>query len=90
MGKHGLGHGVARHKDPTFEQALANFRREARENKKRQQAANSLACIKAVRFYLKLNGYELADDLAIRDLYTGDVYRSVVPAAARAPRPADY
>lgn len=90
MGKHGMKNRVTNNPDPTFSEVLGIFRKEARKVKEAQKAANSLACIKAVRFYLKLNGYELADDLAIRDLYTGDVYRSVVPAAARAPRPADY
>ena len=31
MGKRGLGQGVAKHKDPTFEKVLGNFRREAAE-----------------------------------------------------------
>lgn len=87
MGKHGLGSGAARHQDPTFEKVLANFRKEARELKKKQQAENGFTCIKAVRFYLKMNGYELADDLAIRDVYTGNVYRSVTPESKKAARP---
>lgn len=87
MGKHGLGSGAARHPDPTFEKVLANFRREARELKNKKQAENGFLCIKAVRFYLKMNGYELADDLAIRDVYTGNVCRSVTPDSKRAPRP---
>ena len=87
MGKHGLGSGAARHPDPTFEKVLANFRREARELKNKKQAENGFLCIKAVRFYLKMNGYELADDLAIRDVYTGNVCSSVTPDSKRAPRP---
>lgn len=33
------------------------------------------------------NGFELADDLAIRDVYTKRVFRSMVPASKLAPRP---
>lgn len=87
MGKKGLNLGVAKHKDPTFEKALSNFRREARAMKEQQKAANAFACIKAMRFYLKMNGYEPADDLVIRDVYTQQVYRSMVPEGKLAPRP---
>lgn len=51
------------------------------------KAADAFACLKAVRFYLRGSGFELADDLAIRDVYTGRVFRSMVPAAKLAPRP---
>lgn len=37
MGKRGLGQGVAKHKDPTFEKVLGNFRREARELKEKKE-----------------------------------------------------
>lgn len=87
MGKRGLGQGVAKHKDPTFEKVLGNFRREARALQEKKKAADAFSCIKAVRFYLKMNGYELADDLAIRDIYTGNVYRSVTPESKKAARP---
>lgn len=87
MGKRGLGQGVARHKDPTFEKVLGNFRREAREQKEKKKAADAFSCIKALRFYLKMNGYEPADDLAIRDVCTKRVFRSMVPASKLAPRP---
>lgn len=87
MGKRGLGQGVAKHKDPTFEKVLGNFRREAREQKEKKKAADAFSCIKALRFYLKMNGYEPADDLAIRDVYTGKVYRSVVSESKRSKAP---
>jgi hypothetical protein len=87
MGKRGLGQGVAKHKDPTFEKVLGNFRREAREQKEKKKAADAFSCIKALRFYLKMNGYEPADDLAIRDVYTGQVYRSVVSESKRSKAP---
>lgn len=87
MGKRGLGQGVAKHKDPTFEKVLGNFRREAREPKEKKKAADAFSCIKALRFYLKMNGYEPADDLAIRDVYTGQVYRSVVSGSKRSKAP---
>lgn len=51
------------------------------------KAADAFACLKAVRFYLRGNGFELADDLAIRDVYTKRVFRSMVPASKLAPRP---
>lgn len=87
MGKRGLGQGVAKHKDPTFEKVLGNFRREARALQEKQKAADAFACIKAIRFYLKMNGYEPAEDIAIRNVYTRAVYRSVVPEEKRAARP---
>ena len=87
MGKRGLGQGVAKHKDPTFEKVLGNFRREARALQEKKKAADAFSCIKAHRFYLKMNGYEPADDLAIRDVYTGQVYRSVVPESKRSKSP---
>lgn len=87
MSKEGLNHHVAQHPDPTYEAVLHNVRQEARELKKKQQAENGFTCIKAVRFYLKMNGYELADDLAIRDVYTGQVYRSVVSGSKRSKAP---
>lgn len=87
MGKRGLGQSVAKHKDPTFEKVLGNFRREAREMKEKKKAADAFSCIKALRFYLKMNGYEPADDIAIRDVYTGQVYRSVVPESKRSKAP---
>lgn len=49
MGKKGLNPSIARHQDPTFEKALANFRREAREMKEERKAADAFACIKAIR-----------------------------------------
>lgn len=58
MGKRGLGQGVAKHKDPTFEKVLGNFRREARALQEKKKAADAFSCIKALRFYLKMNGYE--------------------------------
>lgn len=87
MGKRGLGQGVAKHKDPTFEKVLGNFRKEARALQEKKKAADAFSCIKAIRFYLKMNGYEPADDLAIRDVYTGQVYRSVVPESKRSKSP---
>lgn len=87
MGKRGLGQGVAKHKDPTFEKVLGNFRREARALQEKKKAADAFSCIKALRFYLKMNGYEPADDIAIRDVYTGQVYRSVVPESKRSKSP---
>ena len=87
MGKRGLGQGVAKHKDPTFEKVLGNFRKEARALQEKKNAADAFSCIKALRFYLKMNGYEPADDLAIRDVYTGQVYRSVVPESKRSKSP---
>nr|DAI11662.1 MAG TPA: hypothetical protein [Caudoviricetes sp.] len=87
MGKRGLGQGVAKHKDPTFEKVLGNFRKEARALQEKKKAADAFSCIKALRFYLKMNGYEPADDLAIRDVYTGQVYRSVVPESKRSKSP---
>lgn len=87
MGKRGLGQGVAKHKDPTFEKVLGIFRKETREIKEKQKAADAFACLKAVRFYLRGNGFELADDLAIRDVYTKRVFRSMVPVSKLAPRP---
>ena len=87
MGKRGLGQGVAKHKDPTFEKVLGNFRKEARVLQEKKKAADAFSCIKALRFYLKMNGYEPADDLAIRDVYTGQVYRSVVPESKRSKSP---
>lgn len=87
MGKKGLNPGIARHMDPTFEKTLANFRREAKELKEKQKAADAFACIKAIRFYLKMNGYEPAEDIAIRNVYTRSVYRSVIPEEKRAARP---
>lgn len=87
MGKKGLNPGVASHPDPTFEKALANFRREARELKEERKAADAFACIKAIRFYLRMNGYEPAEDIAIRNVYTQSVYRSVIPEEKRAARP---
>ena len=87
MGKRGLGQGVAKHKDPTFEKVLGNFRKEARALQEKKKAADAFSCIKALRFYSKMNGYEPADDLAIRDVYTGQVYRSVVPESKRSKSP---
>lgn len=87
MGKRGLGQGVAKHKDPTFEKVVGNFRKEARALQEKKKAADAFSCIKALRFYLKMNGYEPADDLAIRDVYTGQVYRSVVPESKRSKSP---
>lgn len=87
MGKRGLGQGVAKHKDPTFEKVLGNFRKEARALQEKKKAADAFSFIKALRFYLKMNGYEPADDLAIRDVYTGQVYRSVVPESKRSKSP---
>ena len=87
MGKRGLGQGVAKHKDPTFEKVLGNFRREARALQEKKKAADAFSCIKALRFYLKMNGYEPADDIAIRDVYTGQIYRSVVPESKRSKSP---
>lgn len=87
MGKRGLGQGVAKHKDPTFEKVLGNFRKEARALQEKKKAADAFSCIKALRFYLKMNGYEPADDLTIRDVYTGQVYRSVVPESKRSKSP---
>ncbi|WP_302154867.1 hypothetical protein [uncultured Dialister sp.] len=87
MGKRGLGQGVAKHKDPTFEKVLGNFRREARALQEKKKAADAFSCIKALRFYLKMNGYEPADDIVIRDVYTGQIYRSVVPESKRAKAP---
>lgn len=87
MGKRGLGQGVVKHKDPTFEKVLGNFRKEARALQEKKKAADAFSCIKALRFYLKMNGYEPADDLAIRDVYTGQVYRSVVPESKRSKSP---
>lgn len=81
MGKHGMKDRVTNNPDPTFSEVLGIFRKEA------QKAADAFACLKAVRFYLRGNGFELADDLAIRDVYTGRVFRSMVPAAKMAPRP---
>lgn len=87
MGKRGLGQGVAKHKDPTFEKVLGNFRKEARALQEKKKAADAFSCIKALRLYLKMNGYEPADDLAIRDVYTGQVYWSVVPESKRSKSP---
>lgn len=86
MGKKGLNPGVASHPDPTFEKALANFQREAREMKEERKAADAFACIKAIRLYLRMNGYEPAEDIAIRNVYTKAVYRSVIPEEKRAAR----
>lgn len=85
MSKEGLNHHVAQHPDPTYEAVLHNVRQEAKE--KRKEAADAFSCIKALRFYLKMNGYEPADDLAIRDVYTGQVYRSVVSESKRSKAP---
>lgn len=87
MGKHGMEERVTKNPDPTFQKVLGIFRKEAREIKEKQQAADAFACLKAVRFYLRGNGFELADDLAIRDVYTGQVYRSVVPESKRSKAP---
>lgn len=87
MGKHGMKGRVTNNPDPTFSEVLGIFRKEAREIKEKQKAADAFACLKAVRFYLRGNGFELADDLAIRDVYTGRIFRSVVPEEKRAARP---
>lgn len=87
MGKHGMKERVTKNPDPTFSEALGIFREEAREIKEKQKAADAFACLKAVRFYLRGNGFELADDLAIRNVYTKRVFRSMVPAAKLSPRP---
>lgn len=87
MGKHGMKERVTKNPDPTFRKVLGIFRKEDREIKEKQKAADAFACLKAVRFYLRGNGFELADDLAIRDVYTKRVFRSMVPAAKLAPRP---
>lgn len=87
MGKHGMKERVTKNPDPTFQKVLGIFRKEAREIKEKQKAADAFACLKAVRFYIRVNGFELADDLAIRDVYTKRVFRSMVPASKLAPRP---
>lgn len=87
MGKHGMKERVTKNPDPTFSEALGIFRKETREINEKQKAADAFACLKAVRFYLRRNGFELADDLAIRDVYTKRVFRSMVPASKLAPRP---
>lgn len=87
MGKHGMKERVTKNPDPTFSEALGIFRKEDREIKEKQKAADAFACLKAVRFYLRGNGFELADDLAIRNVYTKRVFRSMVPAAKLSPRP---
>lgn len=87
MGKHGMKERVTKNPDPTFQKVLGIFRKEAREIKEKQKATDAFACLKAVRFYLRGNGFELADDLAIRDIYTKRVFRSMVPASKLAPRP---
>lgn len=87
MGKHGMKERVTKNPDPTFSKVLGIFREEAREIKEKQKAADAFACLKAVRFYLRGNGFELADDLAIRNVYTKRVFRSMVPAAKLSPRP---
>jgi len=87
MGKHGMKNSVASRPDPVFAEGLGAFRREARKLKAEKKAADAFACLKAVRFYLRGNGFELADDLAIRDVYTKRVFRSMVPAFKLAPRP---
>lgn len=87
MGKHGMKERVTKNPDPTFSEVLGIFREEAREINEKQKAADAFACLKAVRFYLRGNGFELADDLAIRDVYTKRVFRSMVPASKLAPRP---
>lgn len=87
MGKHGMKERVTKNPDPTFSEVLGIFREEAREIKEKQKAADAFACLKAVRFYLRGNGFELADDLAIRDVYTGQVYRSVVSESKRSKAP---
>lgn len=83
MGKHGVKGRVTNNPDPTLSEVLGIFRKV----KEAQKAADAFACLKAVRFYLRGNGFELADDLAIRDVYTGRVFRSMVPASKLAPRP---
>lgn len=87
MGKHGMKERVTKNPDPTFSEVLGIFRKETREIKEKQKAADAFACLKAVRFYLRGNGFELADDLAIRDVYTKRVFRSMVPVSKLAPRP---
>lgn len=87
MGKHGMKKSVVSRPDPTFAEALGVFRKEARKLKDEKKAADAFACIKAIRFYLRGNGFELADDLAIRDVYTGRIFRSMVPEEKRAARP---
>lgn len=87
MGKHGMKERVTKNPDPTFSEVLGIFREEAREIKEKQKAADAFACLKAVRFYIRGNGFELADDLAIRDVYTGQVYRSVVSESKRSKAP---
>lgn len=87
MGKHGMKERVTKNPDPTFSEVLGIFRNEDREIKEKQKAADAFACLTAVRFYLRGNGFELADDLAIRNVYTKRVFRSMVPAAKLSPRP---
>lgn len=87
MGKHGMKERVTKNPDPTFSEALGIFRKETREINEKQKAADAFSCLKAVRFYLRRNGFELADDLAIRDVCTKRVFRSMVPASKLAPRP---
>lgn len=87
MGKHGMKKSVVSRPDPTFAEVLGVFRKEARKLKDEKKAADAFACIKAIRFYLRMNGYEPAEDIAIRNVYTRAVYRSVIPEEKRAARP---
>ena len=86
MAKEGLNHHVAQHPDPTYEAVLHNVRQEAKE-KRKEASQKGFRCICSIRKYIRENGFELADDLAIRDVYTKRVFRSMVPASKLAPRP---
>ena len=98
MGKRGLSRRAAAAPDPTYAAVLGRLKKEARQQekaakeanakekaaKRKERAAIGFTCIKAVRFYLRANGYELAEDLVIRDKYSGNVLRSIVPEAKQA------
>lgn len=98
MGKRGLSRRAAAAPDPTYAAVLGRLKQEAREQEKKareasakeraakakERAAIGFTCIKAVRFYLRANGYELAEDLVIRDKYSGNLLRSIVPDTKKA------
>lgn len=101
MGKRGLSRRAAAAPDPTYAAVLGRLKKEARQQekaaketnakekaaKRKERAAIGFTCIKAVRFYLRANGYELAEDLVIRDKYGGTLLRSAVPDKAVTPKP---
>lgn len=75
MRKDGMKRSITADPDPTYREAAANIRKEARAAEQKKRGLKAVRVILAVKHMLKNHGFEFVGKVMIRDQTSGKEYR---------------